>query len=173
MLHSINTYKTLRRLVKGFASTKVEKASEDGKEFSVEYVPNYSNDTLLILGLLSMVYKADLYEKYSKNEKFYSKYGKSKDALGHFDWQSTLGYKVVDENERDILGDNGFASYFIISEFIPLTKEESIILANFNEVLSDDANKASMYQILSKHPLASLLMSASLIASYCIETTAK
>lgn len=151
MLHSLNTYKVLNKLV------------TDYYPFSPE------QDTILILGLLHAVYKSDLYEKISKNEKCYSKYGKSKDALGHFDWTSTLGYRVADESKRDIYGDGGFSSYFIISGFIPLTSEESVIMANFNELLSDNCSKENMFQIFSKYPLASLLLSASLTSSYCIE----
>lgn len=174
-LHSINVYKTMCRFAKAFASKKevVKPATIDEKGQIVEAIEEtkyrYNQDTLLIVGLLHGISKASLYEKCSRNEKTYSKYGKSKDAIGHFDWTSTLGYKVVDENDRDIYGDNGFSSYFIISNFIPLTVEESVVLANFNELMSDEANKASMYQILSKYPLASILLASSIIASYCIE----
>lgn len=174
-LHSINVYKTMCRFAKAFASKKeIKEPAKIGEKGEVipaveETIYRYNPDTLLIVGLLHSIYKSNLYEKYSKNEKTYSKYGKSKDAIGHFDWTSTLGYKVVDENEREVYGDSGFSSYFIISEFIPLTTEESVVLANFNELLSDDANKASMYQVLSKYPLASILLSASVVSSYCIE----
>lgn len=174
-LHSINVYKTMCRFAKAFASKKeIKEPAKIGEKGEVipaveETIYRYNPDTLLIVGLLHSIYKSNLYEKYSKNEKTYSKYGKSKDAIGHFDWTSTLGYKVVDENEREVYGDSGFSSYFIISEFIPLTTEESVVLANFNELLSDDANKASMYQVLSRYPLASILLSASVVSSYCIE----
>lgn len=159
MLHSINVYKTLERLAGEYASKDVDGAPK----------MRYSKDTLLIVGLLHGICKSGLYEKCSRNEKAYSKYGKSKDALGFFDWKSTVGYKVKDEDKREIYGGYGFSSYFIISGFIPLTTEESIVLANFNDILSDEANKPSMYQILSRFPLASLMLSATSIASYCIE----
>lgn len=174
-LHSMNVYKTMCRFAKAFASKKevIEpaKLGEKGEVIPAveETKYRYNQDTLLIVGLLHSIYKANLYEKYYKNEKVYSKYGKKKDEGGFFDWVSTPGYKVVGENEREVFGDSGFSSYFIISGFIPLTTEESVVLANFNELLSDEANKASMYQVLSKYPLASILLSASVVSSYCIE----
>lgn len=159
MFHSINVYKALRRLSKGFASK-----DDNG---TTRY--RYNDDTLLIVGLLHAICKSDSFEKCSRNEKVYSKYGKTKDAIGYYNWESRLGYKVVDDDKREIFGNSGFSSYYIISSFIPLTQEESIVLANFNELLSDEANKPSMYQILSKYPLASLLISASNISAYCTE----
>lgn len=174
-LHSINTYKCLCRFAKAFASKKeiVEPAKVDGDGNVIPAVEEtkyrYGKDTLIIVGLLHDICKANLYEKCSVNSKVYSKYGKSKDALGHYDWQSSLGYKVVDEENREIYGDNGFSSYFIISGFIPLTTEESVVIANCKDVMSDESNKASMFQIMTKYPLSALLVSASLASSYCIE----
>ena len=174
-LHSLNVYKSLCNLAGEYACNRETvlpaRLDDNGNVLPplVKETPRYGKDTLLIVGLLHGLGKAGLYEKYSRNEKDYSKYGKSKDALGYYSWKSTLGYKVVDEAKRDIYGDSGFSSYFIASGFIPLTTEESVVLANFNELLSDDKNKASMYQILAKYPLASLLLSASVLSAYCTE----
>lgn len=156
MLHSLNVYKYLVRLYKGMSPNGSNLTSEE-------------KDTLIILGLLHLVYKSDLFTITAKNEKVYSNYGKKKDELGFFDWETRLGYKINDESNREIFGNNGFGTYFIVSGFIPLTKEESIILVNFNELLEDNTNKSSMYQVLSHYPLSSLLLSSSIMTSYYIE----
>ena len=152
-LHSLNVYYALDKIVKTFEEeTKVK----------------YDYATLLIVGLLHDVIRANLFEEYYKNEKVYSNYGKKKDELGYFDWVSSKAYKVKDAEERETLGSRGFASYYIISNFIPLTKEETITLVNQYNAF-DTSNSEDISAILAKYPLSVYLHMADTVATYCIE----
>lgn len=155
-LHSLNVYKAMVKL-----NTMV-------KELSESPTLPYTQDTLVIVGLLHDLGKINFYEEYIKNEKVYSKYGKKSDEIGTFDWVSTRAYKVKDDTERDIIGSKGFTTYHIASNFISLTKEEAVTLVNQYSAV-DREPIPSLSSILSKFNLAVLLHSADIIATYCIE----
>ena len=157
-LHSLNVYKAIKRLSRIFAS-KLE--GEEVKE-------TYSEDTLLIVGLLHDLGKINYYETSVRNVKVYNNYGKKKDSVGYFDWQEEVGYAVKRAEDRELFGVKGFGAFYIINKFIPLTKEESITLttqysATEKEPITD------LPAILSKYNLAVLLHSADILATYCIE----
>lgn len=158
-LHSINVYDTLVSLTKSFDNS-------------------YSNDTLLIVGLLHDVIRANLFEECVKNEKVYSDYGKKsekyidpitkKEVIKYFDWQTNVSYKTKDTDDRKTFGSRGFSSYYIISQFLPLTEEETITLVNQYSAF-DNSNAEDISSILSKYNLSVYLHAADTIATYCIE----
>jgi len=126
-------------------------------------------DSVAILGLLHDVGKAQLYEASAKNEKVYSDNGKKRDELGKFDWVSRFCYKVKDASERDVIGTDGFGAYYAISEFLPLTKEETVALVNqFSATGSQQAME--LPNVLSKYRLVSLLHCADVIAQYTLDS---
>lgn len=177
-LHSINVYKALVNLTDTFASHLEFHESEDGKMASEDLVTNYSKDTLLIVGLLHDVIRANLFEEYSKNEKVYSEYGKKKETYidpvtnkevnKYFDWQTVTSFKVRDAEERMTFGSRGFSSYYIISQFLPLSNEETVTLVNQYSAF-DNSNSEDISSILSKYNLSVYLHAADTIATYCIE----
>lgn len=148
-LHSLNVYESLVKLNETF-------------EFK------YDLDSLIIVGLLHDVFKINFYEPTVRNEKVYNAYGKKMDELGAFDWVSTKTFRVKEPEERNILGSKGFTAYYIISEFISLTSEETATLVNqYSATDRDPINDLST--ILSKNNLAVLLHSADIISTFCIE----
>lgn len=159
-LHSINVYNTLKQLAE-------------------TYSPGvYSEANLIIVGLLHDVIRADLFEENVICEKVYSNYGKKKETVVNpltneeetkfFDWETSLGYKTKDADSRMTFGSRGFATYYIISGFIPLTQEETITLVNQYNAF-DNSNSADISTILSKYNLSVYLHAADTICTYCIE----
>jgi len=159
-LHSINVYQALQSIVDRFDNTSIK------------------DDSVLIVGLLHDVIRANLFEEFSYSEKVYSDYGKknekyidpltNKEVTKYFDWATSTGFKVKEAEDRLTFGSRGFATYYIISQFISLTKEETITLVNQYNAF-DNSNQADISAILSKYPLAVYLHSADTIATYCIE----
>lgn len=147
-LHSLNVFDALVELTK----------NDD----------RYSEDTIAIVGLLHDLSKINFYELSSKNEKVYSSSGSKYDDLGHFDWVTTKCYKVKDADNRTIIGTKGFKSYMLANAFIPLTREESVALANQYSA-TDRTPIDELSNILAKYNLAVYLHSADIIATYCIE----
>jgi len=159
-LHSLNVYHALKDIVKTFGNDA------------------YNEDTLIIVGLLHDVIRANLFEEYTKNEKVYSNYGKKsekyvdpitgKEITKYFDWQTSVSYKAKDAEDRMTFGSRGFASYYIISQFLPLSQEETITIVNQYSAF-DDSNNEDISAILSKYNLSVYLHTADTIATYCIE----
>ncbi len=150
-LHSLNVYHALCSLA--------EKFLDDS---------SYKEENLIVIGLLHDIYKIGFYEEYIKNEKVYSAYGKKMDELGAFDWVSSKMYKVKDAEDRNIIGNKGFTSYYRASNFIPLEKNEISALVNQYSAVDRDVSM-DLSNILSKNPLAVVLHAADIIATYCIE----
>lgn len=159
-LHSINVYKTLKKLIEDFAPGKYNEAS------------------ILIVSLFHDVIRANLFDMTAKNEKVYSNYGKkddrfidpvtNKEVVMHYDWKTSLGYATKPAEDRLTYGSRGFASYFLVSNFIPMTEEETITIVNQYSAF-DNANVSDITTILSKYNLATFLHVADVIATYCIE----
>lgn len=167
-LHSLTVYKVLKRLIKNFASKVVSKESEDGKEGSVEIVPNYSEETMIIVGLLHDLGKVNFYEPSVRNVKVYSPYGKKEDSIGNFDWKEERCYAVRRPEDRDIIGTKGFTANYIASMFIPLLREETVTLTNQYSAIEKEP-LPDLSNILGKYNLSVLLHAADIIATYVVE----
>lgn len=138
------------------------------KEMSLPQAHRYDDVSVRIVALLHAVDKANLYEESVRNEKVYGENGGKRDELGKFDWVSKRCYKTVDSSKRDSIGGNGFSSYYEVSEFIPLTKEETTAIVNQYQYYGRcDMN--DLPAIMSKHNLTAFLHAAEIIATYCLD----
>ena len=167
-LHSLNVYKALVKLVDGFASHFEFYQLEEGKLANANLVTHYSDDSLIIVGLLHDLGKINFYEPAVKNVKVYSPYGKKSDSLGTFDWKEERCYAVKGADNRDVIGSKGFTAYYIASMFIPMTKEEMITLTNQYSALEREP-LPDLSNVLAKYNLTVLLHAADTIATYIIE----
>ena len=182
-LHSLQVYRNLCDLVNVFATKEVPNPDYVPlveRDPNIEYedipatirVPIYSEDTLIILGLLHDVGKAGLYESYIKNKKVYveepTKQSK-KDEHGYFEWKSEESYQVKDARDRMVAGSKAFNSYYITSMFIPMTHEEMSAMVNQYAGTDKTENTSDLGAILSKFNLTVFLHCADMISSYCQE----
>ncbi len=167
-LHSLNVYKALKRLVKNFASKVVEIPGDENSTSTKQIVPNYSEDTMIIVGLLHDLGKINFYEVSARNVKVYSDTGTRRDSLGNFDWQEEQCFKVKESEDRDIIGTKGFTANYIAGMFLSLTKEEVVTLTNQYSAL-DREPLPDLSNILGKYNLTVLLHAADILSTYCIE----
>lgn len=152
-LHSLHVYETLMNIVTSLDSECTK----------------FHKDTLIIVSLLHDLYKTNFYELTVSNKKIYSEEGSKSDNLGRFDWVSVQSYKVKDSSEREVFGTKSFNTYMIVSKFLALTEEETVVLANqYSE--SESNNNIYLSEILAKYPLTVLLHSADTISAYYIES---
>ena len=171
-LHSINVYKIMLGMTNRLARKVVDnpKYNPDDKESTEKpqiKVPLYSRDSIILVALLHDLNKVNFYEKTSKNEKDYCDDGKYSDAMGNFNWKTTVGYKVIDAENRS-LGNKGITSYLRASMFFALTEEEMNALI-YQYSATDKETVADLSSILARYNLSVFLHSADIIATYCIE----
>jgi len=159
-LHSINVYKALKSLTDKFAS----KIDNKTKEVS----PIYSNDSILIVGLLHDLDKIMKYERTTRNEKVYCEDGDKQDSLGVFKWNSVESYKLKDPTNRANLGNKGFAAYMIASMFFSMSEEEVYALM-YQYSATNQEQLTDLSTILARYNLCVFLHSADIIATYCVE----
>lgn len=152
-LHSLMVYDILVDLVNSFC-------------------PNtYSDDTLKIVALLHDISKSNYYVREVKNKKVYSENGTKFDNIGKFDWVSYDAYTINDASNRGLFGTLEENSYYIVSQYIPLTLEESAAIINHCggvEGSSSSMNR-DLFEIFRRYPLVALLHTADFLASYVIE----
>lgn len=146
--HSLNVYKQLKRLVKGFAQKRVGDTDE------VESL--YSEDTIKIVGLFHDISKANYYEKYTRNVK--------NEDTGR--WDAVESYKIIDSTTRETFGEGAVNSYVFISKYIPLLNEEIATIINFNCGMDNGYSNKDIYGIMEKYPLVVLLHTADMISSF-------
>lgn len=125
--------------------------------------------SLLIVSLCKDLGKINYYESYLKNEKVYSPQGSKIDNYGKYDWQSVKYYKVKDVKDRDTIGSLAFNAYNIISQYIPLTKEEIATILNYDLGMSNNYTNCETLNIASKYSLVPIIHCADILASYVEE----
>lgn len=135
------------------------------------YYPNgspFSEETLIICGLLHDISKMNFYEKYAKNVKVYSETGSKRDEFGKFDWQTQTAYKKREAQDRFVYGHHGQNSEYIVNSYIPLDLDESAAITN--HMGNDDEYHAyDSTFIFNRYPLAVLLHSADFLSAYIVE----
>ena len=128
--------------------------------------PTYSRETVLIVALLHDVSKAYYYEPTTKSQKVYNDYG-SKAELGFkFDWQTSIGYNVV---EPQCLP-HAERSTNVVSKYIQLSKPEYLAIRwhmGFSEEKELHQYVRNAYKL---HPLVFALNEADMEATYFIES---
>lgn len=151
--HSFNVYYNLKSLVK----------RKNLEEF-------ISEDSIKIVGLLHDMAKMNFYKTTYRNEKQYSDYGTRRDEGGRFDWVSVRGYSVIDDKERFLYGNHEQTSEYMVRTFIPLTFTESVAILHHHAGMGNDCAKDNISTIFSRYPLAALLHTADMIATYIDES---
>ena len=134
------------------------------------YVPGkLHEDSKIIAALCHDISKANYYEEYVQNVKFYSDNGKQFDNVGRFDWVGVKKYKVKDVELRNVGGEHGFNSYFQLSGFVKLSPAESFAIVNHHMGAGEPRMPADISEIYDRYPLASMLHIADLLATYISE----
>lgn len=106
------------------------------------YLNNYNKNELIIITLLKDIYRAELYESYTKNIK--------NDTVNQ--WEAILDFRTKDI--RPVFGDLGFSSYMIIKKFIPNLSDEAIEAIIFAGNCSINPD---LYKIKQYYPLVSII----------------
>ena len=167
-LHSLNVARELYKMLRADGEKVPNPEWEEGSGKPKEIVKTaYGKDSAAIVGLLHDVAKSSLYEPFAKNEKAYSDKGSKQDGLGRFDWVSTMSYRTKDPSLRDAVGGRGFAAYYAVSRFIPLTDEEAVALAN--QCSPGEEAQGNVSDVFARHNLAAYLHAADVVATYCVE----
>ena len=109
--------------------------------------------------------KINLYKKDIHNKKIYHDSGSKSDNLGRFDWVSEEIYSVDNEN-KFVYGNHEQTSEFIVRQYVPLTLEESVALLHHHGGMGWDSTQINITTIYNNYPLALLLHTADLLASY-------
>lgn len=190
--HSLQVYSIMAKIIDSlYLNEKIEQREDEIDEEYNERVTSLINsgctvtmgnylykinpnrpfdNSILITALLHDVSKMNFYEETVINKKYYSKFGKKQDELGKFDWVSEKGYKVKSVDERFVFGTKGQNSAYIIGYYIPLTLEETAAITQGTSTETMDAfGSANLSEIMAKYPLATLLHSADMIATYNLQ----
>ena len=153
--HSLNVYDNLLKLSEMY------------------YAGIYEKSTIIVLGLLHDISKANFYEKYAQNKKVYSENGSKFDNLGNFDWVTEEAFKVADANNRFLAGEHGMNSALLVSRYIPLNIEETAAIINHMFINDSGSVIKDITPIYNKYHICSLLHCADLIATYILESPIK
>lgn len=130
----------------------------------------YTEDTLKIVALLHDVSKANYYVEEVKNKKVYSDNGSKSDSVGKYDWESYLSYTVKPAEDRNLFGTPEENTFYIVSQYIPLTLEESAAILNHrgNAEGSSSSVNRDLPAIYRKYPLVTLLHTADFLSTYLL-----
>lgn len=153
--HCLNVYYNLMHLVK----------YTDG--YIHDLAP--STESIAIVALLHDLDKINKYKIGVRNEKVYCENGSKHDELGNFDWVSRYVYQTVPDEERMVYGNHEMNSEYLIRQFIPLTKEESVAILHHMGSMNFDSAKDNIGSVYNKYPLAVLLYMADMMSTYINE----
>ena len=145
--HCLDTYKELKGLVENFP----------------RYF--YESDSIKILGLFHDIAKINLYKKDIRNKKLYHENGSKFDNLGLFDWVSEEVYSI-DHDKKFVYGNHEQTCEFLVRQYFPLTLEESVALLHHHGGMSWDSTQTDLSEIYNKYPMALLLHTADMLATY-------
>lgn len=143
--HSLNVYKELIHQVSAIGEDKIETGRADK-------MASYT-----IVALLHDICKVDFYKVSKRNKK--------DEATGK--WYSVPYYEV---DEKDCVGYHGPKSQLIISEYIKLTKEESVAIMNHMGPFDRPSGDYSLTNAYSMYPFALITFFADMAASNIDET---
>lgn len=157
--HCLNVFYSLDALCNTFATESRYEEPEDGKEGAEIPIPKYSRDSIIIVGLLHDLSKANFYETYNRNVK--------NEETGK--WESVTEYRTIDAHDRFIFGNHEETAEFMVRSFIPLTLEESVAILHHMGGTGHDSSQTDLSIVYSKYNLAALLHSADLLSTFVLE----
>ncbi|MDR0821416.1 MAG: hydrolase [Oscillospiraceae bacterium] len=140
--HSLNVYECLIDLV-------------DRPRYKDNYGFNYSEETIALVSLLHDVCKVNIYKKTYRNRK--------NESTGQ--WES---YPFYEFNDNLPYG-HGEKSVYMVGGFVKLTREESMAI-RWHMGFSGLEEKNTIGKALEMYPLAFLLATADMEASYFMES---
>lgn len=159
--HSLDVYDALVKLVATFGMIKETVWDVDStgtiipESTRVEERPLYTDDSIKIVALMHDIGKTNVFTTYLRNIK--NDEGK---------WEQVREYKYKENNERFIYGSHEQNSEFITNTFFPLSVEESSAILNHLGGKGKDSIQTITPIIFAKYPLATLLHTADLLATY-------
>ena len=162
--HSLNVYHQLMQLIEiEYPKEKVIIPNDDpDKEPKIEYKDTcpYSAESLIIISLLHDMSKMNFYEIAERNVK---------DEKGN--WVKVPFIKTRDAKDRFLYSTHGVNSEYMVGTFIPLTLEESVAIINHMGGQEPGAPNmdSGLSQIFNRYPLAILLHSADMLATFFTE----
>lgn len=116
------------------------------------YCPGkYTEEDVIKVALFKDIYKAELFEAYTKNVK--------NDATGQ--WETTIAYKY--KEDRAVYGDLPFSSFMTARKFIDLTEEQIEAIMHSTAAGSYGGD---IHEILRKYQLVALTRMADIAAYY-------
>ena len=136
-------------------------------------IPPMDENSIKIVALLHDLSKVNQYTLSSRNEKEYlpadapeGTKSQGKDALGRFNWVTTVSYALKDNDERFVLVDHDVNAAYLANMYIPLSQEEFAAIANHSGGMTNKFSNPDLNTIFKKYPLALILHEADLMAAY-------
>lgn len=121
-------------------------------------------NSILITSLLADLGKINYFDKTIRNKKVYHPSGKKHDEMGDYGWVSEIAYTIKEPQDRYIFGTLGQNAERIITNFIPLSDEESAAIINLHaDYENPNLNVASIY---FTYPLSVMLTCADKLAVF-------
>lgn len=150
--HSLNVYHNMVNIaiMKGFS----------------EVIPE---ESVIICALLHDLSKMNFYEPTARNKKVYSPDGSKYDELGNFDWVSEMGWAVRPWKDRLAFGSHEENSEFMVRCYIPLNIAESAAIINHHGCISNPSMSNTVSEIFHRFPVAMLLHTADMMATFIDE----
>ena len=116
------------------------------------YCPGkYTEEDVIKVALFKDIYKAELFEPYTKNVK--------NDVTGQ--WETTIAYKY--REDRAVYGDLPFSSFMTARKFVDLTEEQIEAIMHSTAA---GAYGGDIHEILRKYQLVALTRMADIAAYY-------
>lgn len=148
----------------GLCEQALDRALELDRICSYSSYAPVSADSRAIVALFADLGEINYFEPYSINKKVYKPTGSKSDALGNFDWESEKGWKVRDPQNRFLFGTLGQNAERILTNYIPLTTEESAAIIHLHgERENPNFNLSGIY---FTYPLSVLLNAADKFAAF-------
>lgn len=141
--HSLNVYDNLMKLYESF-------------RFKLE---DDDVDSIAITALFHDLSKTNFYQKEIKHRKVYDNSGNSR-------WEDYIGYSVIDQSDRFLLGNHEENAAYLLSTLIPLRASEYSAILNHHGGMGWDSSKVNIAEIFQYNPLAQFLHYADSIDAY-------
>ena len=143
--HCLNVYDRLKKLMKDEFGDKCP----------------YSDETITLVSLMHDLSKVNFYEIQERN---------TKDESGN--WIKVPFYQVKDEKDRLVFGGHAVNSYYMLSNFMKLSYEESLAIMHHMgglDTTEDTITMRNIAEAFKKSTLALFLHQADLMATFMDE----